>query len=660
MQVTMRCRGRRGGQRRRHGQRAALGLTVAGGAAEPARERLGRAHGRLERVSCGGGSADQSSPSHLDPARADSPVRHAGSRRSVMPTIPTIRLRRLLPVQPPTAGPAGLRAHRRPVRRPRRRSATRSSPPATTGARSAGCPTPRSGCARAPGRWPSAGTSPGSGTARRASPPSRRACSTPCTTCPTSSARCSCSPTWPALSTRRDRPRARASARPRRASAWLRPRPRRSARAPAPGRRESCSALESLAPIAEATALPAPAVDRAQRPASPPAARRDRRRRTPRPDRGRRPVRGDRGGSSEPAAAPSRRPAPRPVTEAMLLSPAQVQDLAPRAGVAPARHLGQHLRHRDQHRLPGDAGSPTRAAAARSCASTPPPARRDGTYLETVEVSRSAAGRAGGVPDDARLVRRLQPGPAPAARRLPRAAGSATRRRCSSCASPTRCAAPTSSGSPAPARVTVSTVSETLGGRPVAVRPHRHGADRGRAQPLRRRPVRHLPDDRHGRRRCCRRRPARRPARSRPPTCPSSAAINRPWVGTKPGPGAAQRRGHDLRQGQLRPGRRAARGHPHLPDPAGEAAQALRHHRDLRRLPPPRAGARLRAPASRRRWRRARRRTSAPRSAATVVRAAGLPRLGVRPVAAGQRDQRRARRWASGWASPGWAATSPR
>ena len=94
---------------------------------------------------------------------------------------------------------------------------------------------------------------------------------------------------------------------------------------------------------------------------------------------------------------------------------------------------------------------------------------------------------------------------------------------------------------------------------------------------------------------------------------PVVGKINRPWVGTDPvraRPNIAATtcdKANFVRSGAPRAATRT------FLIPQGKLAEALRHHRDGRRLPRPAQGPCLRGTASRRRWRRARRRTSAPR-----------------------------------------------
>ena len=210
-------------------------------------------------------------------------------------------------------------------------------------------------------------------------------------------------------------------------------------------------------------------------------------------------------------------------------------------------------------------------------------------------------------------------------------------------------------------KLTVSTVIGTVNGRPMEVRQGRPGTDRIRAQPLPRRPVRPVPCAGRGPFRCCLLRRARRPARSPTPTCPSWATINRPWVGTDPVLAPPQHRGHHLRQGRLHPVRCTPRDHPHLPDPAEQAAQALRHHRDRRRSSPsPRQGHMPSWPASLRRWRRCEKKDLGAKVSSEVDEPRGYRRSRVRPVAAGQRDQREVERGLLDGCRPGAVATSPR
>ena len=180
------------------------------------------------------------------------------------------------------------------------------------------------------------------------------------------------------------------------------------------------AAIELLAPIAEATALPpAPIIARAGR----------RRRRA-------HAVGGVvvllaltlagglfvvRGGVEKPAAAADPGPAPKPVTEEMMLSLAQVQSVAPGGPggacsaprrTPPARGINTVCQER---RFADPRGRDTFIRKFAAAGKT----RRH--YLETVEVSRTPRGSGRGVPDDPRLVRRLQRGAPAAAQRLPRA-----------------------------------------------------------------------------------------------------------------------------------------------------------------------------------------------------------------------------------------------
>ena len=209
-----------------------------------------------------GGSADQSSPTHLDPDAAPRPARHAGSLGPVMPTPPTPPPSTSTTSTSPAVAGSSSRPTPSPATSPRPGSAVRDAFVAArhhwrkvgrlARPRGVGAP-PRLGDGPAPARR--AALAPREGAHRRA----EALCSPPCTTCPTSSARCCCSPSSPALSTRR-RSAASSARRPSRVEERARPRdPRRSADATGSApRRASSTSLESLAPLAEATALPPP------------------------------------------------------------------------------------------------------------------------------------------------------------------------------------------------------------------------------------------------------------------------------------------------------------------------------------------------------------------------------------------------------------------
>ena len=146
-------------------------------------------------------------------------------------------------------------------------------------------------------------------------------------------------------------------------------------------------------------------------------------------------------------------------------------------------------------------------------------------------------------------------------------------------------------------------------------------------------------------------------APSPPPTCPVIGKINKPWVGTQPVPARPNIAATTCDKAELRPRRRTrARAtrtflipQARLPKRFGIAetvgafaiarqgararAQHLRGDGGLREEGPRRRGEQRGGPAAR------------------------LPRLGVRPVAPRQRDQRQDARSASGWGSPASGAT---
>ena len=203
----------------------------------------------------------------------------------------------------------------------------------------------------------------------------------------------------------------------------------------------------------------------------------------------------------------------------MLLTLPQVQQLAPRE---PWRLVGttdntdgtginsvcQATRFAD----PRGKGTLVRTFTTTSA----PRTRR--SMVQTVEISRSP---------EASAQRRTGP----------RSAGSpAAARRGSSCSTPTGCSGLGEEAQMLKLRIpnavrrtyvvglartgslTVSTVSETLGGSPVAVDRAVNTLTDGGAQRVRLRPVGTVPDRRRPPRRCCRRPPARPRAPSRPPT----------------------------------------------------------------------------------------------------------------------------------------------
>ncbi len=413
-------------------------------------------------------------------------------------------------------------------------------------------------------------------------------------------------------------------------------------------------ALESLAPIAEATALPAPAV----------IARNGRRRHRLHLVTGTAALLAlvvagglfvvTEGANDSAGAQPQA--VSRPVKGSMLVSPAQVQDLAPQS-------VWRLLGTSDNTRGTGIntvcqatrfADPRGRGTLVRKYAATGTPRR---TYLETVEISRSdeaaqAAYRttlgwfAGCSQARLQLLGsyRLQ-GLADQAMVLKLRIPNKVRR--------TYVVGVARTGS-----LTVSTVSETLGGSPVAinrtvkaltsaVRNVCHTDAAGTcpttvtASPV-------LPP----------------PSGETPGTLaaadlPVVGAVNRPWVGTKPVPARPNvaattcDRANFVRSGAPRAVTRT------FLIPQARLPRRFGITETYRRLPHPGPGARLRQPGL---GGDGRLREEGPgRHGEQPGRpVARLPRLGVRPVAPGQRDRRQARRSASGWASPGSAATSPR
>ena len=222
-----------------------------------------------------------------------------------MPT--SRRLRRLLPGHPPPAGPAGLRADRRPVGRspggPRR--VRRRPPPLAQGrpaARPRGVGAPaRLGDGPAPARGPALAPREGHHA------PSRRASSTPCTELPDQQRKVLLLTHLAALSGAEIGRELGETTEPGRASASARRR-RRSARAPALRAGGPAARPGVAGPDRRGDRPARPARDRTRRPPAPPAAPRHRRRpRSLALVAGRRPVRGDRGRATT-RRAPSRRP----------------------------------------------------------------------------------------------------------------------------------------------------------------------------------------------------------------------------------------------------------------------------------------------------------------------------------------------------------------
>ena len=518
----------------------------------PPNERANRPRrGRGSRRRAGvGGAAQQIShrPTILAEDRRRVRVRHAGSRRA----------RHAQTLRPTTTGPSPSSTTSTSTSAPpvgavqayaltgdlsaarQRRRATPSSPPGTTGARSAGCPTPRSGSARAPGRWPSVGTWPGSGTARRASRAEQKARPRrPAPPARPAAQGAAARPTWrpcrpPSIGrelgerparveerlARRDRRRSARSTGTAADAAWQR-------------------AIESLAPIAEATALPAPAViqrdgrrrRRLHRSAGPPSllalvvgrrpVRRDARARTTRPARSHA-GRGQAGDRRRCCSSPAQVQRPRsrlpagvwPATSdntagTGINSVCQATRFADPRGTGtlrahvvttggPDATVAGRRRSRSRGRT-----RPRRRRTARRWAGSPAAARRG--------CSCSDAYRVQGLGDEAQVLKL----------RIPNKPY----------------AAPTSSASPAPGR----SPSRRSRRRSAAAR---SPIDRAVTHADRRRPQR-VPSDAAGTvpARPSRAAPVLPPpsgrdarARSRPPTSPSIGRINRPWVGTQPVP----------------------------------------------------------------------------------------------------------------------------
>ena len=372
------------------------------------------------------------------------------------------------------------------------------------------------------------------------------------------------------------------------------------------------AAIESLAPIAEAAALPAPAVIH----------RGGRRRRLlhtvggaasgGRADDPRRRVRRARRGAGGPGLggydagrhpAGDRRDAAQPPAGAAA---------RPRRQLARAGDLRQHHRQRDQLGVPGD---PLRRPARqghdgahlhhRRCRRGPPPGGADDRDLAVGE------GVGGGVPHDARLVRRLQPGPAAAAERLP-GAGSRRRGADAQAAHPQR-RTPHLRRGPGPHRLPhrldgLRDARRSTGRR----RPRGDHADRRRPQRVLLRPVGPVPDSGPGRTGAAApvgRDPGHPRGRRPPGDRPDQPALG----GHPAGAGAAEHRRDDLRQGRLRARGCPASRHAHLPDPGGAgwpsgSASPRPSDRSPRR--PGRTGWCAASPP---RWSAARRRTSGPR-----------------------------------------------
>ena len=311
-------------------------------------------------------------------------------------------------------------------------------------------------------------------------------------------------------------------------------------------------------------------------------------------------------GSSKPAAAADPEPAPKPVTEEMLLSlragaaagPADPGGACSTPRTTPPAPASTPCARTTRFADPRGRGTFVRKFAAAGTTAAPPTSRPWRS-----RAPREAA--ADGVPDDAGLVRRLQRGPAPAARTPTACAGSARQAQMLKLRIPND-VRPHLRRRGRPHRLgdRLDRHRRRIDGRPIAVAPRRHGADRGRAQPLRRRPVGPLPDHGHGRagaaaavrrdaRHARRRRPARRRHASTGPGSGPTRCRRRPNIAA-----TTCDKANFVRAGAPRAATRT------FLIPQAQAAQALRHHRDGRRLPRPAQGPRLRAHASRRRWRR--------------------------------------------------------
>ncbi len=137
---------------------------------------------------------------------------------------------------------------------------------------------------------------------------------------------------------------------------------------------------------------------------------------------------------------------------------------------------------------------------------------------------------------------------------------------------------------------------------------------------------------------------------------PVVGQVNRPWVGTRPVPARPNLaattcdKADFVRSGA--PGATSA----HVPDPAVEDAPTLRHHRDRRCVPGQGEGCRLRPRDHRRPWPAARSATSARRSAASSCRRRATATRST-PCGGWRARSTRPPPWASGWVSPGWGAT---
>ena len=211
--------------------------------------------------------------------------------------------------------------------------------------------------------------------------------------------------------------------------------------------------------------------------------------------------------------------------------------------------------------------------------------RRSRAAVQTVEVSRSTAGRPAALPHHGRLVRRLPRGRLQVLERLPRRRHRRRGRRAHAAGLDASRSPPVRRGRPH-RPVTTSTVGTTVGAAAPAAPDHPVagglGRDAVRAQ-------------RRRRAACATRPPApypRRPratsaASSRWPTCRRSAASTRPWVGTAPTARARTRRATTCDRADFARGGARAGPDPDLPDPAGRRARPVRALRDLRRVPHP-------------------------------------------------------------------------
>ena len=177
---------------------------------------------------------------------------------------------------------------------------------------------------------------------------------------------------------------------------------------------------------------------------------------------------------------------------------------------------------------------------------------------------------------------------------------------------------------------------------------------------VRPRPGRVLP--RRGRGRAGAAAAVRRDAAARwpPPTCPWWAGSTGPGSAPEPVPARTNVAATTCDKADFVRGGRPAGRDPHLPGPPGRGCRErfgiTETYGAFRQRA---AGPAPSCARSRTRWPRAR---SGPRRHGQQRGGAAqrLPRLGVRPVAAGQRDPTGRRRSASGWGSPAWAATSRR